>query len=270
MKAYKITDESYRTDEPIAYLFHYEKTDSFFIELSDRIDEIKLPILLDSFARKGIYSIGAEWSRRWVQQRVIPPDRQNLGMVLRENGLKEYDIIRLLMKGQGRCAQDDCSICPVREADLPDWVKERLSRKLVDVMLIGGSTILAAFTDGTMRRIDLSGMIEASPELEVIAKEKVRFMQIRLQHGGNGICWQDWQVIPAEELYQAGELMPVTFREYLASIKSSIMDTTEVCEYLHCSRQYVDSLVKNGRLTAAKESGRTRLYYRKDVLPLKW
>lgn len=30
--------------------------------------------------------------------RIIPTDRQNLGMVLRENGLKEYDSLRLLMK----------------------------------------------------------------------------------------------------------------------------------------------------------------------------
>ena len=42
-----------------------------------------------------------------MQQRIVPTDRQNLGEILRDNGLKEYDEFELLMLATGRCAQDD-------------------------------------------------------------------------------------------------------------------------------------------------------------------
>ena len=50
--------------------------------------------------------INAYWSKLWVQQRIVPTDRQNLGQVLKENGLSEYDEFELLMLAEGRCAQD--------------------------------------------------------------------------------------------------------------------------------------------------------------------
>jgi len=31
------------------------------------------------------------WGGKFVAQRIIPPDRQNLGSILKENGLKAYD-----------------------------------------------------------------------------------------------------------------------------------------------------------------------------------
>lgn len=48
----------------------------------------------------------------WVRQRIVPPDRQNIGQILKANGLEEYDEFSLLMFGSGRCAQDDyCFKC---------------------------------------------------------------------------------------------------------------------------------------------------------------
>lgn len=270
MKIFRIIDESLGRNHGIAYLFCYEKSGVFSIEISDRTDPAELPIMLASFAEKGMHTVDPVWSSRWVSQRIIPSDRQNLGMVLRENGLKEYDSLRLLMKGRGRCAQDDCCIQEIREADLPDWMQVRLQRKLQDIFPIGSTFVLAAFADGTMRKIDLAPFLEVDRKLAVLQTDRQRFEMVHLQPGGCGICWQDWQMVSAEKLYDAGELLPITFSEYQASVGNDLMDTSEVCDMLHCSRQYVDSLVKRGQLPTASDKGRTRYYHRSDVLPLTW
>ena len=54
------------------------------------------PLILSSFLKKGQKTINAYWSRIWVQQRIVPSDRQNLGMILRDNGLDFYDEYKLL------------------------------------------------------------------------------------------------------------------------------------------------------------------------------
>lgn len=40
-------------------------------------------------------------------------------MILKDNGLKVYDPMKLLLLSDGRCAQDDCFIVPVGEEELP-------------------------------------------------------------------------------------------------------------------------------------------------------
>ncbi|MBR2823489.1 MAG: hypothetical protein IKE24_07385 [Clostridia bacterium] len=50
----------------------------------------------------------------WVQQLIVPQDRQNIGQVLKENGLGVYDEFQLLMLTMGRCAQEDFCRHPFR------------------------------------------------------------------------------------------------------------------------------------------------------------
>lgn len=67
-------------------------------------------MLLAPFVEAGERELGDEWTRRWVQERVVPPSRQNLGEILRELGLEEYDEIEIMIRNGGRCAQDDFEI----------------------------------------------------------------------------------------------------------------------------------------------------------------
>ncbi len=41
-------------------------------------DEWEAPLLLSSYVKRGLYSVGAEDSLLWVRLRIVPPDRQNL------------------------------------------------------------------------------------------------------------------------------------------------------------------------------------------------
>ena len=78
-----------------------EKDKKFYIELPDTADYWETPLILSSFLKRGKKTIDSHWSKIWVQQRIVPTDRQNLGQILKANGLEEYDEFKLLMLAKG-------------------------------------------------------------------------------------------------------------------------------------------------------------------------
>ena len=120
MKIFAIRDESAQEQKDLAYLLYYEQEKQFYIELPENADAWETPLLLDSFVKRGETTVNSYWSKIWVQQRIVPIDRQNIGEILRDNHLKEYDEYELLMLAMGRCAQDDYYLVPIDEKGLPE------------------------------------------------------------------------------------------------------------------------------------------------------
>lgn len=112
-----------------AYLIYYEKDKRFYIELPDDADIWEIPLILSSRLKRGEKTINAYWSKIWVQQRIIPQDRQNLGRILKDNGLDSYDEFKLLAMTDGRCAQDYYYLTPVAEKDLPGLYQKKKYHK---------------------------------------------------------------------------------------------------------------------------------------------
>lgn len=106
MRTFAIIDGSRRRALPCGWLSYDEQTREFGIELSDRALE-HAPLMLELLAQKGERFVGHDLSLRWVQERIPPPGRQNIGQVLKANGLDEYDEFALLMSSMGACSQDD-------------------------------------------------------------------------------------------------------------------------------------------------------------------
>ena len=76
MKIFAIRDEAAETQKNLAYLLYYELEKRFYIELLEETDPWELPLLLDSFVKQNETTVNSYWSKRWVEQRIIPPDRQ--------------------------------------------------------------------------------------------------------------------------------------------------------------------------------------------------
>ena len=89
MKIFAIRDESCDVKKDLAYLLYYEREKQFYIELPEDADPWETPLLLDNFVKRGETSVNSYWSRIWVEQRIVPTDRQNLGEILHDNGLTE-------------------------------------------------------------------------------------------------------------------------------------------------------------------------------------
>lgn len=95
-----------RNAVPCGRLFYDAERDEWGIQIAEGAGPEEVPFLFSSFVERGERAIGPAWARRWVAERVVPPGRQNLGEVLRANGLREYSEFALLAIGKGACSQD--------------------------------------------------------------------------------------------------------------------------------------------------------------------
>ena len=130
MRVFAIKSESDTSAKDLAYLLYYEKEKRFYIELPEDADVWETPLLLSSFLKRGEKTVNSYWSLMWVRQRIVPSDRQNLGQVLYENGLENYDEFELLMAGRGRCAQDDYFLSEISEDTLLKQFGNRYEKRI--------------------------------------------------------------------------------------------------------------------------------------------
>lgn len=134
MRKFEIIDGSRRSAKPCAVLNWSRANDSVSIDIAEWADEADVPMLFMPFVQKSQRHIDDMWARRWVEERVVPSGRQNLGQVLRSNNLQFYDPMELLIAGEGRCAQDDFFIREACDALLEEEVVSRRIGRYVKEM----------------------------------------------------------------------------------------------------------------------------------------
>lgn len=149
MKIYAIKEK----DDTLGWLLYSEEAKKFYVELPDNADWIKTPMILDSFVKRGLHTVNSRFSLLWVQQRIIPSNRQNIRQILRDLGLQEYDEYELLIAGHGRCAQDDCYI---EETESPKELEERFSHKVSGVSVLSDYRLDIALRNGNHIELDAS------------------------------------------------------------------------------------------------------------------
>lgn len=109
MYKFAIKNKAYQ-DKTVGYLYYDETEKTYRIEIPADVKSAEAPMILSDFIRKGQREIDSRWSLRWVQERVTPPERQNIGQILKNNNMKFYSEFPLLLKNQGRSCQDECYI----------------------------------------------------------------------------------------------------------------------------------------------------------------
>ena len=270
MRIFAIKNES-DFDNTAAYLFYYEKKRKFFIELPDDADEWKTPLILSSFVRKKQKTVNSHWSKIWVQQRIVPPDRQNLGQILIDNNLSSYDEFSLLMLSNGRCAQDDFYLEPVQFDELPEEIKRRNSYKIDDIMPLENQKLLIFFSDGTVKVCDIKRMVDKNSSLEkLLTIHPEYFEKVRLQVGGYGVFWDENMTISDSELFENGKTVPFSKEDFCSFVSNRVVNTAEATEFLGCSRQNIDDLIKRGKLKPIKETEKGKLFLKSDIEKREW
>ena len=270
MKIFAIRDVTDNTQRDLAYLLYYEIDKRFYIELPENADPWETPLLLSSFAQKGEHTINSYWSRIWVEQRIVPSDRQNIAQILRDNGLKTYDEFALLMLCSGRCEQDDYYLVPTDEKALPDKVSRRFSRKIEDVVPLQNSTLLVFFRDGMIRRCEMREYFEKRQPFSVLLKRPDFFARVQIQTGGYGLQWDENLTISDSELHRMGKRIPVTMDDFRTFASERIINAAEAAEILNCTRQYINELVKTDKLHPVKTSEKNTLFLKSEVLKRNW
>ena len=279
MRAYAIRDASIDKGRDLAWLLYYEREDTFHIEISEDVDEWDAPLILSSFVKRGVRALDPYWSRVWVEQRIIPSDRQNLGMILKENGLKEYDAHRLLVLSDGRCAQDECFITPLKMGAFPQELSRRLAETLSCIVPVPDRTLLF-FRDGQVESICDTELQEV-PSWETAAfytvvsdRERLmkrlrlyreRLVGLTMQPGGHGITISDDCHIPVDLLRSRGTTLSVAADDFKAYLQQELIDTAGAAELMGCTRQNIQNLVSRGRIKPVMTLRNNFLFLRSEL-----
>ncbi len=265
MVIFEIRDGAEERNRLLGYLFYYARSRRFFTELLRDTDEWTTPFIFAGFAKRGIYSIDSEWSMKFVRQRIIPSDRQNLGAILKENKLREYDAYKLLQLSAGRCAQDEIYLVKCAECDLALEIRSRLDHKVRDVLPMEDLRATVFFMDGTSRIINVGRMYADDRRFANVFQNRELFRNVYVSPGGNGIEWGEERFISAETLYNAGEKGYIEYDDLLTFAGKRVVDTTEAAGLLNCSRQYIGQLSSKGRLEPFKCGSNNSLFLRSDI-----
>ena len=257
MKAYAIRDASIDKERDLAWLLYYEKERTFHIEVCDDVDEWDAPLILSTFVKHGKRALDPYWSRVWVEQRIVPSDRQNLGMILKENGLQEYDEHKLLVLADGRCAQDECFIKPLKAGSLPPELIGRLNLTLSSVLSNPDHTLLF-FRDGLVKRLSDSALpklalcepFHSSEDLLTrrLRLYRERLLELKLQPGGHGLMFGEDCYLSADFLREHSTAMQVTVEDFKSFVEQELIDTASAAALLGCTRQNIQELVQRGKL----------------------
>lgn len=271
MRIFAIKNDDDITEKRIyGYLFYYENEDKYHIEIPRNVEYWEAPMIIDHFVEDGSYCIGEHYSKKWVESRIIPPDRQCLGMILRDNKLDRYDEFRLLTLSTGRCAQDSFYITGIKYADLPDEIKERMKRGISDVSFIVEGRAWFVMKDGTIFEVEC--VDRGNPKLDMLNRALSYYnllTDVIISPDGTGIIIGGNFEFTREEVLRYGKALNVS-RDILRSIMSDkLVGSEEAAAILGCSRQNIDDLVKRGRLSPVKSGANGNIFLKCDVLDRK-
>ena len=234
----------------LGYVLYYDKAQVFSIELDDTLTPMDVPLFFASFLKRNVYTLNETWSRKWVDQRIVPRNRQNLGAILKEAHLKEYHPYRLLLWGGGRSSQDDCRIVPAGEKStaLPSWFLSRMGEKITYLCPLSDGRILFAFADGMLRVIPI-----ATQDAFWISPD------------GNAIITEKQLLYSNRELRHVGKALPLQMEDLKMIISDEVVPSQEAQTILNCSRQNLNYYTQKGMLTNILSDPAHRLYWRHEL-----
>ena len=264
MRIFAVKDDTTSGEAILGYLVYYENAKSYYMELTDGIDPWDAPPVLSAFAERGEYSIDSYWSLRWVQQRIVPRDRQNINQILRENNLKEYDEFSLLLLSMGRCEQDDFYLEEVPAHPLPDLLSRRWRTKVVDIVPMEAPKLLVFFRNGAAKVVDILELNR--PACEPFRVSQDRFNTVEVQPDGYGVYWNDRAMISHRDLYAHGTTIPLTQQDLYQYVQTRVVSASEACSLLECSRQNIDDLMRRDKLHPIRTDARYKLFSRAEVM----
>lgn len=250
----------------IGYLFYYEKQEIFVAELSEDLDEWSAPLIFSGYVKRKIFTIPADISRLWVEDRIIPYERQNIGQILKTEKMTEYNEAGFLARSKGISSQDMCYVEEVEISDLPDWVKKRQADNIAECFYSGDNTITCLFIDDTVRKADLITLSDACPDVSHLIGYQKLLEEAMVDAGGYGIVFNDNIRIEKRLLIEKGMLLSVRAADFYAFSKRNVINTTEACELLGCTRQNLHYKVKKGLAMPLKIEEKENLYLRGEIM----
>lgn len=265
MRIFAIHDDEIDEENSIGILFYYDRTDEYVIELREDLDEWNAPLLFSGLVKKGIYTISKDISRLWVEERVIPSGRQNIGLILRNSKLSKYNEANLLSISKGKSSQDNCYIKEIKSEELPEWVRQRQTNNIWEAFPIVDNRVICLLDNDNAIEVDLEKCLDEVPKLYMILANQKLMSTLKVDAGGYGISFNDSISIEKRILLEHGVILPIYSHVFREFANHCLVNTTEACSILECTRQNLGYLVKNDMLHPIKENWRENVFFKGEI-----
>lgn len=265
MKSYAIYDADLDRTSAVGYLFYYEKSKEYIIELQEDLDEWEAPLLFQKLVREKQYTVPRDISLMWIRERTIPSGRQNIGSILKNHNIKEYNEMALLEISKGKCSQDNCYIQKIKNNQIPGNIKIRSAKNIRDCFPTEDNQIICMYKDDTVQKVDLSLLLEKYNDLSYILTNKMLLESLKVGVGGYSIVFNESIEVPTFELRKIGIALPIISGDLLNFARRNLLGTTQICNKMECSRQKFDYLVKMNKIQPIITETKERLYLKGDI-----
>lgn len=267
MRVCSIYNEYDKEKHPVAYLIYYEKSECFYIEINKDANLSNLPMMLALFLEKGIYSMDSFWSKKWVCNRIIPTDRQNLGQILKANNIDYYDEYKLLIKSKGKCSHDDFCVEEIPFYQIENTILPERWQKHIKDFIIEEQSILVFYHDNITKKYEIGQLTDRKEHQKYIREH---LDEGELMPGGYEINWNDIVCIHIDKLRNSGEQINISLKYFEEFAKKNLINTAEACEILDCSRQNIEDLVKRNKLAPLHASAKNKMFLKSDINEKLW
>ena len=106
MRRFEVIDGEKPGAAPCGTLCFDEATRKFSFEAAEGVGPRDVPVMFALALERGERRVPQRLVQAWVEERIAPVSRQNIGEILRAHELEEYDPATLLMSSRGKSAQD--------------------------------------------------------------------------------------------------------------------------------------------------------------------
>lgn len=267
MKICSIYNVYNKLKTPVAYLVYYDMAGIFYIEICSDADISDTPMLFALFMKKGVYSIDSEWSKKWVQSRIIPSDRQNLGMILKAEKMKYYDEYTFLIKSKGKCSHDDFCVEEIPIKNINNTILPERWKENINDIIVNKEEMLVFFNDETMKKYNINDFIDDKSQLNYAIEHSNDFM---IMPGGYELNCNDIVFVSKQQLKSCGEQTNLSLAYFKLFAKNNLINTSAACEMLNCSRQNIDDLVKRDKLEPVHQSEKNKMFLKADINKKRW
>ena len=232
MKIFAIRDKK----SIYGYIFSRNDYEEYYIEINNDVKEHGA--FFHMFLEKGKKVINIEWAKRYVDERAIPSNRQNINLILKNSNMKYYNELLIFIKAKGKSSMDDYYLEEVEEESIEGDVKKRREKRILD-FIFDRDKLIIFFMDGITKEYKITDEYELKyiqnqePFLSIFGEEIIFNSRIRYTY---------------EYLYENGKLFGLSYDSIKKYVSKNVFKTSDVTRALNCSRQYVHQLMEKGEL----------------------
>ena len=159
-----------------------------------------------------------------------------------------------------------CAVCTIWGGSF----SARMRYKIEDVVPLEGCALLVFFRDGAVKRCPLQNCFTQDRTFAPLLSSQEQFDRVEIQAGGYGVCWGESLEIADEALYRMGDEVPLGQEDFRMFVAQRVVNTAEAAQLLGCSKQNVDDLVRRGKLHPVKESAKSKLFLKSEIIQRSW